>query len=125
MNTFIVFHHYKNNPNISTPLNSYITHPTWAGPGGPLDHRGVPQGQDYCHWGYGNISCSTAYHNYCQIRNGHRDYLSITFKKKKKEKKKRFYSLSPPPMSHALSCHLLPPLPLLLPPLSSFLCSSS
>ena len=64
-------------------LNSYITHPTGAGPGGLQPHTGdspdrVPN-QLACEIFSGNIT----YHSYYQIRNGHCDCFTITILKKR------------------------------------------
>ena len=56
-----------NNPNVSAPLNSYITHPTGAGPRDPPDHTGGLQDlvknplESYI------VSSNTACHSYCPI----------------------------------------------------------
>ena len=73
MNTFVVLHHYlhqNENPNMSMLLNSYITHPTRAGPLGSPAHKDVPLGLD-CHPMAPSIFFySSAYHSYYEIRNG-------------------------------------------------------
>ena len=50
-------------------LNSYITHPTGAGPGGLQPCMGVPPGQALSLWVCGTIDCSISCHNYCKAEN--------------------------------------------------------
>ena len=60
------------------PLNSYITHPTGAGPGDHLVHRDGPPDQVNYQLECDIFSCNTTCHSYCQIRNGHCDYFTMT-----------------------------------------------
>ena len=81
MNPFTVLHHYccqNGNLNVSVPHNSYITHPTGAGPGDCLVHRDGPLDQVNYQLECDIFSCNTTCHSCCQIGNGHCDYFTMT-----------------------------------------------
>ena len=80
MNPFIILHHYpcqnkkklkkkkKKRLNMSMSLNSYITHPTGAGPGGLLPHMDGPWD-----WALNQSACEISrdniiYHSYYQTK---------------------------------------------------------
>ena len=74
MNPFIVLHNYpcqNKNINMSMSLNSYITHPTEAGPRGLQPHTGGPLGQAPSQLEHGTFFGNIAYHSCCQVRKGH------------------------------------------------------
>ena len=58
-----------NNPNISTPINSFITHPTGAKPVGPPAHIHAPLGHVLSQWGCETAYDRTACHNCCEAGN--------------------------------------------------------
>ena len=119
--SLVVLHHYlrqSENLNVSMPLNSYITHPTGAGSRDLLAHMGVLQDLGYYLWESSTSFGRSAYCNYCEIRNGNCNCLTII------HEKKMFYSLSPPPAACRLPGHIGPPPPTPLPP-TLFLASPS
>ena len=85
MNPFIVLHHYPHqnkNINVSMSLNSYITHHSGAGSRDLPPCTGGPPDQALNQLACEIFSGNNAYHNYCQIRNGHCDCFTITILKK-------------------------------------------
>ena len=115
----------KTNSNIPMSLNSYITHSTREGSGGPLHHThslwGLAKIPPESYTAFGNTACHSLL---SKIRNGYCDYLTTTFTTTKKAiiiLQIGFYSLSPLPLPSTLFGHLLPPFFLLPPHLLLFL----
>ena len=65
------------------PLNTYITHPTGAGPGDLPGHVGVLCDPGYYLWECSSSFDKSTYCNYCEIGNGHCDYFTMTTQKNK------------------------------------------
>ena len=71
------------NINVSRSLNSYITHPTGAGPRGLLPHMDGPQDWALNQSPHETFANNIAYHSYYQTRKGHCDCFTITILQKK------------------------------------------
>ena len=73
----IIHHCLTLNTNITpTYLNTYVTHPTGAGPGGPLAHTDVPWGHPCQTAGKATFGGTTCHSYYPEIRNGYHDYFN-------------------------------------------------
>ena len=92
----------KTNVNVSTSLNSYITHPTRAGPEGPLAHMGTLPGRGYCWLACAISFDSITYHSYYQTGKGHCDCFTITILKKNSF---THYLHLPWPVDFLATCH--------------------